>query len=363
MFCLQQIHADSKIRMVSVNIEITDKCNLHCAFCFNNSEQKHSRFLTLDEFQKFLSKLIEFGVTDVTLSGGDPFLHPQIVDIIDWSLRCHLNVLCLSNGLLIDCSVADYLVENDIMLQISLDGATEETDDKIRCVGHYSHAVALMDYLSERGYQFGRARMTICRQNIKEIDSFFDLCVKKHFVPTYSFVMRLGRANSMWESLQISPKEKARIRNRLEEKYRASGFFDLGEQYMIRTVNVKNIRPSFGCSLDMDPLTLSPLIKTDGSIQPCQLLYDDAFTIGNLNNKLIFDTERLESLRSLVAKRRRDLLDSVCCDCSFKDACGQGCPGKAYCSGNFDSVDDECDLRKIDCIQSHFLASSSYKDR
>ena len=91
-----------------LDVQVCDHCNLRCAGCLHFAPLAEERFLDLDEYSRDLERLaaIEgiggyFG--SIALMGGEPLLHPNIVEVIR-TTRAHLPneriVLC-TNGLLL----------------------------------------------------------------------------------------------------------------------------------------------------------------------------------------------------------------------------------------------------------------------
>ncbi|MGH9803427.1 MAG: radical SAM protein, partial [Blastocatellia bacterium] len=72
------------------------RCNLACGYC--NEYDKTSDPVPFEEMKRRLDKLASFGTTTITISGGEPMLHPQIFDIISY-IRSHGMIAGLiSNG-------------------------------------------------------------------------------------------------------------------------------------------------------------------------------------------------------------------------------------------------------------------------
>ena len=89
------------------------------------------------------------------------------------------------------------------------------------------------------------------------------------------------------------------------------------------------------------------MMKNDGSLYPCQSLYDPAYCMGNL---LSDPDETLENgaryIQELAQKRRET--DFGCTTCMIRNQCGTGCIAIAdSVGGNALADDGECTLRKV----------------
>ena len=83
-------------------LQITQKCNLHCAHCFANASGTGTE-MSLELIQnKILPQLLKNQVVKITLTGGEPLCNPQIKDIVQLLLDNHIGVSICTNATLID---------------------------------------------------------------------------------------------------------------------------------------------------------------------------------------------------------------------------------------------------------------------
>jgi uncharacterized radical SAM superfamily Fe-S cluster-containing enzyme len=85
-------------------IEITDRCNLTCPTCYAGSSPTYGRHRTLEEVKKMLDTIVinEKEPDVVQISGGEPTLHPQFFEILDYAKTLPIKHLMLNtNGILI----------------------------------------------------------------------------------------------------------------------------------------------------------------------------------------------------------------------------------------------------------------------
>ncbi len=85
-------------------IEITDRCNLTCPTCYASSSPTHGRHRTLEEVKSMLDTIVanEKEPDVVQISGGEPTLHPQFFEILDYAKTLPIkHIMVNTNGLLI----------------------------------------------------------------------------------------------------------------------------------------------------------------------------------------------------------------------------------------------------------------------
>jgi len=68
-----------------VFFEITDKCNLNCSYCLNDSNKNNSNFVSMEDFKMIIDELFLFGVQELRLTGGEPMLNPFIFEMIEYA--------------------------------------------------------------------------------------------------------------------------------------------------------------------------------------------------------------------------------------------------------------------------------------
>lgn len=110
----------------AVNWAITGKCNFNCRHCFNAADNAplNSEF-TWEQCLNFIQELDECGVQNVTLTGGEPMLHPYFMDICKEILKRGMEITELTtNGSLITREMLDEFERLDCrpLFKMSLDG-------------------------------------------------------------------------------------------------------------------------------------------------------------------------------------------------------------------------------------------------
>lgn len=106
---------------------ITYKCNGDCMHCWS---AKGKEEVTIENAKKFIAQIKELNIPRVILSGGEPFLHPYLLDIVKMLKKTNSNISIYTNGSLLDNSMVRKLRTNLFnydLIQVSLDGDTPET--------------------------------------------------------------------------------------------------------------------------------------------------------------------------------------------------------------------------------------------
>src|SRR5690554_3948284 len=114
-------------------------CNLACRHCFISCGPKNDShpFMELDEVRRAVESAATMGVKEFYFTGGEPFMHPQIREMIELTLE-HGPLSVRTNGVLMDEELAAWLADvfessrYNFDVGVSLDGAAAEENDAIR---------------------------------------------------------------------------------------------------------------------------------------------------------------------------------------------------------------------------------------
>ena len=134
-------------------------CNLACTHCFINcSPRNHTLgFLSLETVRAYLEESRRYGVKEYYFTGGEPFLHKDIVEILAAALE-YGPATVLTNGVLLKPEQAKRLAEIEaqalysLEFRVSLDGFTKETNDCIRGAGSFAKVMEGIQCLVRYGF-------------------------------------------------------------------------------------------------------------------------------------------------------------------------------------------------------------------
>ena len=118
-----------------IHIEPTNHCNLGCIMCPQPNEmQRIKGMMNLDLYKSIIDELKDTPAEFVYLHQfGESLLHKKITDMIDYASENGLQVGMSTNGTLLNEKISERILNSKLdFLTLSLDGATEESYDKIR---------------------------------------------------------------------------------------------------------------------------------------------------------------------------------------------------------------------------------------
>lgn len=99
-----------------VSLEILQKCLNNCVHCSSNSCHNSKAILSLDTIKEIINDIVSLGAKRLCLSGGEPFLHPSVMEIIEYAVKKGLILDIYSSGV-----VGEYGQETDISKKMLLE--------------------------------------------------------------------------------------------------------------------------------------------------------------------------------------------------------------------------------------------------
>ena len=329
------------MRFKTVYTEITNKCNLNCRTCYNRSGlNKTTREISVAEIEYILKTCSEYGANRFLFSGGEPSLHShfhELLALIDEYPKFSYGFV--TNGTVHDEAWIDFLNSHDnITLQISLDGASEETNKLTRGCGNFDRALEFIKKLRLPS-QKPLLKMVVSKNNLHDVENYYRFAVTLGCIPEFAFIYRSGNGADEWEKKALSPQQKLSVLRTVRK---------LNEEYSIEAyLPMCTVRCPFSSGND----TISVCIKTNGMIQPCQTLYSDEYSIGNIFE--LNEKEMQIRVDSLISTAKQRLLTNYGCEkCLLRSGCGKGCMAEAVNNfGNPLADDGNCLLRKLQFLE------------
>ena len=163
--------------------QVTYRCNFHCGFCsYWRDPLGELPEQTLEQFATGAQKLGTLGTLFISLAGGEPFVRPDIVDIVRTVARFHFPFVT-TNGWFITAELADDLFKAGLWgASVSIDYADPARHDKRRGMkGSFDRAVAALDHLSRaRKYDWQRVNLmcVLLDDNLEHVEPLLQLAAE-----------------------------------------------------------------------------------------------------------------------------------------------------------------------------------------
>jgi len=192
--------------------QVTNECNLACLHCIEESGPGKAFHDELDEVQafSFLGQVLDQQVPYISFSGGEPTLHPKFFEMVEYVCGRNAQLKIETNGHGLSLEKAQRLRHLGVKaVQVSLDGATRETFNRMRVRGEFDLAIEGIRNLRTAGVPV-EINYSPTLFNIHEIGLAVDLAYE---LGAYSFytgrTMYTGNAVKTWQRLAPAEEQYA----------------------------------------------------------------------------------------------------------------------------------------------------------
>ena len=332
-------------------IEITGKCLMKCRHCSSACTEANATFLSLESILAILNDARLLGTKTIEISGGEPLLHPRILEIIE-AAKKDFEVRLYTSGFLGDsCGIPEELVSRlcDLRLDrliFNLQGASAEIHEQVSMTpGSFNSVIASIRRAKAAGLWTG-VHFVPMIPNFKEIGALAKLCstLGVNELAILRFVNQ-GRGSIIGGELELS-----------NDDFHALILEVVREKRVNNTLQIRTGCPMNFCSFvdsDIKPVQCKAgvstlLITFDGDIVPCPAFKQARdFTVGNIHQSSLYklwqQSNQLLQLRTFDFHKIRG-----CSECKRVDVCQGRCMAQRfYATGSiYEGPDPLCPYQK-----------------
>jgi SynChlorMet cassette radical SAM/SPASM protein ScmE len=333
---------------MNLDLSVTGKCNLHCAYCFYHDEMESRPDLPKEEWFEFFDELGRLAVRDATVSGGEVFVRSDFWELIDGLVENRMRYSINTNGTLITEKTLQEFEKGKRRsrlnsIQVSIDGSCPQVHDKSRGKGTFVKAVRGLRLLKEAGFPV-TVRVTVNRHNVEDLENVAALLLDDIGIASFgtndAMPMGSGCVNQpeivLTSDQQVKAmKTLAMLADRYNGRINAMAgplakWRSYQEMEHAKATGEKTSRWKMGyltaCGCIFNKLS----VHHDGVITPCNILAK--LEMGRINqDSFSWIWQNHPALKEL--KDRRNIPMSRvrgCEDCQWAEFCNGSCPGLAF---------------------------------
>lgn len=339
---------------ISVDWEITKRCNETCSFCLNASGPDEPDILSTNECYRIIDQLVDIGVFHMVITGGEPFIRPDIQKIFSYAASKNLIWTVTTNGSLLNHDVLTTLIPiraHFRSLQISLHSLDKATYERYKISPNELENTKNGIIAAS---QLGFTTTVICLfngQNENEVLEVYDWCTK-HGIYGFisSSIKSSGRAKNDYSSFRSDTEKWMSFLERLFSASRGNGKPTLliSEPPLIQEYINKKLKTGllpYSCPAGTETF----MIKGNGDVYPCPFISHDCTGNVESNNYCAGNVRSLslkEMLNGKIFNAFNTNVDSATTYFGVKDVKCSGCgkKGNGQCR--------PCQLGVSDCHDS-----------
>ncbi len=333
----QDLHLEShqsRPQLLNLHFELTSACNERCIHCYiPNFKKSAGKGMSLELVKSLIDEFAEMGGLHVTLSGGEAFLHPQLLDVMEYCREKDMIITILSNLIALkDNQIERIKAANVSLIQTSLYSMNPEHHDMITTLpGSFYRTKNALEKLiaSDIPLQISCPVMKSNKDDYKDVL----LYAKSLNVKAQTDYIMMARADLATDNLanRMSIEETEKLLRELIEynvDYREHALEHLTENKEDLVFDLERYKNQPLCGAATD----SCCIAENGDVYPCSGW--QAYVLGNVHKNSLKDIwENSEHAKRLRSIKQSDFPQCITCDA--RDYCSR-CLVRSYneCNGD-----------------------------
>jgi radical SAM protein with 4Fe4S-binding SPASM domain len=316
-------------RLLSMEIEFNQVCNLRCIYCYALDTPHDRNELSVDEFKDVIRQAHEMGARKIIILGGEPLLYPHLLEMIAYIRDLGMEIELFTNGTKVTREMAQILYDHDVRVVLKMNTFDESLQDTLagrkgsyRLMQEALANLKLVGYPSET-HPLGVSSI-ICQQNIDELPTMWEWLRDQNILPYFEMMTPQGGAKRH-NMLEIDTRQVEQFFHRIAEIDRTK----YGHVWEPKPplVGGECLRHQFSCA-----------VNSEGYVQSCVGI---TIPIGNVRKQplkeILRDSEVVQDLKSY-----KNMIKGPCGECEKMDEC-YGCRGTAYqMTGDYLASDPMC---------------------
>lgn len=312
-------------------LHVTHHCNLQCVGCYSAIDNRNAAHdLPYDELCRIIGQLAQTGVQELIISGGEPFLRDDLVDLCAHASCMGIpDITVLTNGTLLSLGTLQNLSSWVRTVSVSFDGATANGRATIRGTQRFSQLVDAVKLIQSANIT-AHILPTLHNGNVNDYEAYCKLAEELEVSLSFS-LLSISHDDPKAEKLAPCSESLANLAVKVLSSQSPS--------ISISDTPLGSLATRISCGAGQSIVS----IAADGTLYPCHMLHRSSYALGNLIEN---------NLTDLLSKGGDTLPQSVdevagCSDCEIRYLCGGGCRARAqHAHGDPYGTDPYCSLMR-----------------
>lgn len=314
-----------------IYISLSENCNLDCIYCFNKhgrkerASLKNRKPLTTEKIKDALQQFKDINGKRVIFTGGEPTLHPDIINLCEYANEIGLSASFITNGLLMDGLDFERLFSCIDGFSLSLDSIHDEelrTLWNVKDTGLSHRILETVRRIDIWSMEHNKP-LTL---NLMPIVTKVNMNSTKMLVEQVRDIVKSCKI--VWSFTQYDKTGNEAVDYKLDVleseyiKSTADALYSVEEDIKMRLSYAYNHSGKHAPSHTPQVMSCTPsfFIANDGTIYPCQGCEKEAFKLGNLwdsSLEEVYYSNKFEACRKKLFKKQIE----TCRECELLYCC------------------------------------------
>jgi GTP 3',8-cyclase len=263
--------------LISLRISITNRCNVRCFYCHHDGIVPENYEMTSNEMQRIVKVAKEIGIEKIRLSGGEPLIRDDIVDIVARisSVGFH-DISLTTNGVLLSRYAKALYKAGLTRVNVSFDTLNPDTYKLITKRNYMELAKKGIEKAVKAGLNPVKVNMVIMKGiNDNEIWDMFQFCKDNGAILQLIELLKTENCqeSEFFDEYHYDMGELEEELGRISNRVKTRKFMQDRKKYFVEGGEIEIVRPMDNTEFCKNCTRLR--ITPDGKIKPCLLRNDN----------------------------------------------------------------------------------------
>lgn len=308
--------------LLSLHIDVTSECNERCIHCYiPNGTKKQCKRISLSMFRLLVDDFVELGGKYIVLSGGEPFMHPDIMEMLHYCGKKNLEISIFRNLTLLTDSQIEMMKSSHVSLvQVSVYSMNPKVHDTItKKKGSLVKTLSAIEKLKEEGLSV-QVACPVMLQNKDEVAGIIRYVKKKGIgLRTNSIILPTTDGDdSFIKTYSLTLEQKKNMLNdmiEVDSVFTKEVLLEKNDNSVELCCNPKGFLNSNLCEAGVNSCSVS----VDGYVCPCPKW--QSYHLGNIYQQRLSEIWYNNPMLSLVRRINKQKNFPECLNCGAIDYC------------------------------------------
>lgn len=289
--------------VLNLRISVTQKCDKHCPYCHREGESNPSTLMTVTEIVRTVRIAISLGISKVKLTGGEPLLRKEIVEIVRGisGLEGLTDLSMTTNGTHLKGLAKDLKNAGLGRVNVSLPTLDPDVYNNIMG-GNLQYALDGVRAAVEAGIQPVKLNMLVLKNvNDNEIDQMIRFVTQTGTILQMIELEPINLSTEYYARHHLGLDEIAQKLEKLASDTKVRKFMQKRRVYILPKVKVELIRPIENTEFCANCTRIR--VTSDGKVKPCLMRKDNMIDLLSLMRNGADDKKLTEILIEAVKRR------------------------------------------------------------